>query len=237
MYNKNMENKELKKTLKTFTLLYIEDEDAIRENLLLTLNMIFKNVIAVSNAEEALNIYNNDTPNIILSDINLPNMSGIEFIKIVREENYNIPVILLSAFTDTNILLESTKLKLVDYLTKPVSFDNLYQSFLNATKEIIRDGNIIVKFEDNIIYDIKKKILFKDDKELNLTLNESKLLDLFLNKKDETLPIELIKNHVWEDSYLASDAAFKSLLNKLRLKVGKNTIKNVSGIGYYLVTF
>jgi len=232
-----MENKKLKKALKTFTLLYIEDEDTIRENFTSTLNIIFKNVIAVSSAEEALKIYNSNKPNMILSDINLPNMSGIDFIKIIREENYNIPVIFLSAFTDTNILLEATKLKLIDYLTKPVSFNNLYQSFLNATKEIIRDGNFIVNFEDNIIYDIKKKILFKDEKEINLTLNESKLLDLFLDKKGETLPIELIKNYVWEDSYYASDAAFKSLLNKLRLKIGKNTIKNVSGIGYYLVTF
>ena len=84
---------------------------------------------AVESADLALEIYNNNRIDIILSDINLPGMSGLEFTKIIREENRLIPIILLTAHTNTELLLEATRLRLIDYLTKPIDFEMLIFSF------------------------------------------------------------------------------------------------------------
>ncbi len=230
-----MQKEQYTKLLKTFTLLYIEDEDNIRNNLVLTLNLIFKDVIAVANSEDALKIYKEKKIDIILSDINLPRMSGLDFSKIIRKENISIPIILLSAYTDTNFLLEAAKLKLISYLTKPINFDELLEAFKLGVDDIFRDNQSLIEFKNNISYNLSNSILYENDKEKDLTQSERKLLQLFIQRKNTTISIEEIKNYIWEDSYKATDSAFKSLLNKLRYKIGQESIKNVSGVGYRLV--
>ncbi|MEA2018628.1 MAG: response regulator transcription factor [Campylobacterota bacterium] len=231
-----MINSEVKKILKALTLLYIEDEKSIRDSLCSTLKLIFKEVIDTPTAEEALIIFDEKTPDIVLSDINLPSMSGIELTQKIRKKNVEIPIILLTAYTDTSILLDATKLKLISYLTKPVIFDELYQSFIDAIKDIKRFSNQNINISNTIVYDIQNSILYENKLEKDLTLSERKLLDFFIKYKDRTLSVQEIKNYIWEDSDKASDSAFKSLLNKLRQKIGQNSIKNISGVGYRLVT-
>ena len=174
-------------------------------------------------------------PDLILTDIQMEGLNGIDFIKKIRVDNHNIPVILITAHIETEILLEATRLKLIDYLQKPVKFDTLYQAFINAANDIIRQGGLFINFGTNCCYDLKRSILIKNEKEVNLTNSEQKLLKLLLENMGTTLTYERIKAHVWEDIYDATDTALKSLLNKLRGKIGKSSIKNVSGIGYYLV--
>jgi len=226
----------LKKVLKNLVILYIEDEDEIRNNLEQTLQLIFKKVISTENAENALQLFHNNKVDIILSDINLPNKSGIDFIKDIRETNYTIPAILLTAYTDKEFLLEATQLKLINYLTKPIVFDELMETFLNAAKEIIRNGMYLLEFENNITYDVINSLLFENNIEQDLSTNERKLLELFINNQNRTVKTEEIKSYIWNDDEKATETALKSLLNKLRKKIGQNSIKNVSGIGYHLVT-
>ena len=235
MYNSIMNNIKVKDILKNLTILYIEDEDVIRKNLTKTLDMIFKKVISSISAEEAIEKYNKYSPDLILSDINLLKISGIEFAKHIRKENYKIPIILLTAHTETNMLLEATRLKLVSYLTKPVDFKELYSSFENAVKEILINKHQLVKFQDGITYDVSSKLLQKSNKEIHLTSSEHRLLDIFIHKKDVTVTIEEIKNLLWDDPYDATESAFKSVLSKLRAKIGRTSIKNISGMGYILV--
>ncbi len=220
---------------KNFTILYVEDENNIRDSLTSTLELIFKNVYSVENAELALEVYDSKDIDIILSDIGLPGMSGIDLVKSIRKNNSQIPIILLTAYTQMEVLLEAVKLKLVSYLTKPVTFDNLSSALIDAHQELKESSTKTFTIKNNIIYNIDKKMLFQDGKDLNITASEDKLLNIFINNKSRTIPIEEIKNLMWDDSYYATDAAFKSILNKLRKKIGADSIKNISGIGYYLV--
>ena len=76
----------------------------------------------------------------------------------------------------------------------------------------------------------------KINRKKKLTASETKLLNFLVKNKHRTVSMQEIKNEIWDDPYDATDTAFKSLLHKLRAKIGKNSIKNVSGIGYFLVT-
>jgi len=222
------------KLLKTKSLLYIEDEENIRNTLTSTLQLMCKEVFAFESAVSALKNFQSIKPDIILSDVSLDEMSGIDFIKRIRKTNSKIPIIILSAHTDTSFLLEATKLKLVEYLTKPATFKELENSLLLAVKEIHVTTERFYHLNEGIKYDSLHKILYNNNEIIKLSTSETSLLELFIKNSDRTIHTEEIKNFIWNDSYNATDTALKSLLHKLRRKIGKNSIKNVSGIGYYL---
>ncbi len=223
------------KLLKTKSIMYIEDEDNIRKDLTSTLELLCQQVFAFSNAEEALTSFTQTQPDMILSDISLGGLSGLEFTKLVRQKDKKIPIILLSAHTDTTYLLEAAKLKLVEYLTKPITYNELLESLFLALDEIQNNEKRFINISNTIKYDILHKVLYENDNAKKLSASETNLLDFFIKNKHRTLSIEEIKNHIWEDSYCVTETALKSLLHKLRNKVGKNAIKNVSGIGYYII--
>ncbi len=219
------------------TILYIEDEDNIRDNIAKTLQLICNKVFAVGNADLALEIYKNNKIDIILSDINLPGMSGLEFTKIVRQGNRLIPIILLTAHTNTELLLEATRLRLIDYLTKPIDFEMLHDALKRATKEILLNGTYVVNFENNTSYNVNKKLLMNQNtaQEIKLTSSEIDLLEYMLKSKERVISNQELKSVLWQDQDLATDSALKNLLNKLRNKIGKESISNISGIGYRLL--
>ena len=128
-------SQELLQVLKTLTILYIEDEDAIRNEMTKVLQLLTKEVFAYSNAKDGYKGYTQKKPDMILSDISLGGESGIEFSKKVRTIDKQIPIILLSAHTDTSYLLDAARLKLVAYLTKPINFGftNLIQFLMSSS--------------------------------------------------------------------------------------------------------
>ncbi len=227
----------LLQTLKSFTILYIEDEPVIQKEMEQVLSLLCKEVFSYSTAKEAYEGYKVKTPDIILSDISLEEESGIEFVKQVRQTDKKTPIILLSAHTDTAYLLEASKLKLVAYLTKPIHFEELKQTLFEAVEEHLGNDDTkqnLFSITDSISFDTEHKTLQINNKQKKLSSYESRLLAYFIKNKTRTLSPEELKNHVWDDPYDATDTALKSLIYKLRTKIGKDTVQNLSGVGYYL---
>ncbi len=233
----NYSEKELNNILRKMNILYIEDEEAIRENMKKTLSILCDNIYDTDCILNAESLLKNHRIDIIISDINLPNQNGIDFIKKIRTDDKTIPVILLSAYTDKHYLLEATKLKLVDYLTKPVDFKTLLSSLQNCVTEILENSRYILTFENSIQFNFLQKKLYEkeNNKEILLTSKELLLLDVLIKNSNRVISAEEIKIDVWEDSDEATDSALKNLLNKLRKKIGKESIENISGVGYRLI--
>ena len=222
--------------LKNLNILYIEDEYNIRENMKKTLLLFCKNIFDVSNIQEAKNILKEQRIDIVISDINLPEISGIDFIKELRKSDKKMPVILLSAFTDTKYLLEATKLKLVDYITKPVDFKTLYASLNTCVEEILDNSRYLINFQNSIQYNVlhKKLIDLNTKEEITLTLKELDLISFLIKNSNRIVSSDELKSNIWEDCFEATDSALKNLLNKVRKKIGKESITNISGVGYRL---
>lgn len=232
-------NEQLLTTLKSLTILYIEDEDAIRKEMSQILSLLCKKVLSFSNAKDAYIGYTKEHPDIILSDISLGGESGIDLAKKIRQIDKKIPIILLSAHTDTEYLLAAAKLKLVAYLTKPINFEELKQTLFEAVEEQLNHTQIqqsqnLFHITPSISFDREHKTLQINDKPKKLSSYESRLLEYFIENKSRTISAEEIKNYVWDDPYDATDTALKSLIYKLRIKIGKDSIQNLSGVGYYL---
>jgi DNA-binding response OmpR family regulator len=224
------------KILKNLNILYIEDETNIRLNIKKTLELFCQNVFDVENISYAKEILATNRIDIIISDINLPDMSGIDFIKELRKIDKTIPIILLSAYTDKNFLLEATRLKLVDYLTKPIDFKNLNSALQKCVEEILENSRYIILFKNHIEYNVLYRKVFDliNKNEISLTSKELDLLDFLIKNSNRVCSAEELKDAVWEDSYEATDSALKNLLNKIRKKIGKESIINISGVGYRL---
>lgn len=224
-----------KDILQNMIIMYIEDEENIRVNVTKTLELLCKSVESFSNSEAALHFLKKNHIDIIISDINLPKMSGIEFSKTIRDLDLNIPIILLTAHTDTKFLLEATKLKLIDYLTKPINFDNLHQALQRSCQDILDNSRYIINFPNLTVYNIQQKSLSLNNVNIALTNKEILLLEYLIRHIHRVVLYDELKEYVWEDSIDATESALKNVLNKLRKKIGKDTIQNISGVGYRLI--
>ena len=155
-----------KNLLKRFTLLYVEDDDIIRGELSQLLMSFFSMVYVAKSGKEGLRTYleNQDNIDLILTDVNMPELNGIEMIKKIREFDRKIPVIFATAHSDNEFLAEAIKLRVQEYIIKPIDVryllsllseiaNNLYheillkqqQEELSKYKEIIDSNNIVIK--------------------------------------------------------------------------------------------
>jgi YesN/AraC family two-component response regulator len=117
-------------------ILYAEDEEDIRTLLARVLKKLAKEVIVAQNGLEALSMYEEHSPDIIITDINMPKMSGFEMAEKVRENNKLIPIIAVTAHNDTEYFMDAIKLGVTSFLVKPVEISEL-QRVLTSVEQIV----------------------------------------------------------------------------------------------------
>lgn len=158
-----------KNLLKKLTLLYVEDDDPVRTELSKLLSEFFSNVYIAKDGKEGFEIFEKQKIDMILTDINMPQLSGIEMVKKIREKDKEIPVIMATAYSDNELLLSAIKLKVQEYIIKPVDVrklislmnevaKNIYQKIyfqervkeLERYKEITETNNIVIKIDTNM---------------------------------------------------------------------------------------
>jgi two-component system, OmpR family, response regulator VanR len=218
-----------------YRVLFVEDEEELRKNYVTYLEMIFEEVLEAQDGEEALRIYKTRKPHIMIVDIHLPLMSGLEFLHEVRKEDHATRAIMLTAHTDTAFLIQAAALKLTCYLTKPISRKALQEGLDAAMEEIRRFETrplLRVELDDSYSWDREKEALFHFDRNIPLSKKEQQLLSLLFSDTKRTFTYDEIFEHVWGYEQNGTLDALKSLVKTLRKKLPKETIINVFGIGY-----
>jgi len=220
--------------LKNYSLLYVEDEPEIRANMTEYLKSYFDVVEVASDGEEALKLYQKSRHDILLLDINLPYLDGLSVAKEVRRKNVNAKIIMITAHTDQDKLLEAIELKLTKYLVKPVTpkvFKNALHSLAN---ELCSSSKNYFKFSNNYFWDKDRKMLLSGEKEVSLMEKERRLLRLLIENQSKVVSYEDIMVNLWDDAY-ERDISIDSVKNQirtLRKKIPENLIYNVYGQGY-----
>ena len=227
-------NLSLKKLLKELTVLYVTNKEDDFKKITSVLEVFFDKISYTNNQDDALDIYEKTFPNIVIVDINLTNSNGIELIKKIRKKNQMIPILVITKNKEISNLVEAIKLNLVDYLLKPIDINKLIFSLNQIAKIILNSGEITTTIKDNIKYHYVEKVVINDNKKESLTKTETRLIELLLINKDKIVSIQEIKRVIWGNKEV-SESAFKSLLNRLSKKIGKDTITNSFGIGYGII--
>jgi len=216
---------------KNLKLLYVEDEKNVRKYASSYFKRIFGEVHESANASTAFEIFKKEKPHILITDIKMEELSGIELIKQIRHIDKNCQIIILSAFLDTQYLLDAIPLNIVKYLSKPINHDELYGVLLQCLKNISENHNTLIHFSKSSYYNVSKRILFNDGHIIKLSHQEIKFLELLCENKTRVVPYEEIENAIWYDTVM-SENALRTLVKKLRQKLPKNSLENISKLGY-----
>jgi len=215
---------------KTMKVLYAEDENTIREEVTSILSFFFKDVIAVANGNQALLKYEEHKPDILIFDICMPELDGLDLLREIRIRDKNIPVIMLTAHTENPYLMRAIELNITRYLVKPFSKDTLIEALNECSKTIFKNLQTI-SLDNKYLFDFTNKTLFCDKTLIPLTANELKLVEVMALKPDTIHKFDSLIESIWgwED---VSKEALKSLVKGLRKKLPVPLIHNVFGIGY-----
>ncbi len=212
--------------------LYAEDEKGIRKHITEVLELFFDKVVAVEDGLEATYEMEVGSYDVLMFDICMPNLDGLEAIKKIRKKDKKIPVVILSAHTEEEYLWKAVELKITKYLVKPYDKQSLIDALKIVALELV-DNNLEIQLKNGCIYNPVKKIVCEGSKNIQLTLKESRLLEYFIKRQSQSVTFDDIGEYLW-DMEVPTKEAIKSVVKELRKKIGKECIKNVYGIGYML---
>lgn len=218
-----------------YKILVVEDEEAIRKNYIIFLKMFFKEVYEADDGEKAYNLYKSEKPDIMIVDINIPKLNGLELIKKIREKDFTTKIIILTAHSDKYFLFEAIELKLIKYLVKPVSRKDLNEALDLAINEISQYTILNIKniqLTDEYSWNTELKELKFHNKIIDLTNKERNFLSLLLSHKNRAFNYNEIFEYVWTNEELISLNSLKNLVKRLRKKLPENMILNVFNEGY-----
>lgn len=220
-----------KEEFKNIKILYVEDDENIRKNAISYFQRLFDTVYEAADAFSAWEIIKEEKPHIIITDIKMPKMSGLELVKKIRQFDEKVQIIILTAFTDTRYLLEAVELGLVKYLVKPIRHDKMLPVLLQCSNNLKEKKSNIKHLTDTCLFDTFNKTLVNDNKIIKLTKNELDFLELLCVNNNRVVTYVEIENKIWYDSVM-SDDAIRSLVRNLRRKLPKDTLNNIARVGY-----
>lgn len=222
-----------------FSILIVDDEKSLLENLYNFLkNKGFKDVYTAKNLKEARFKLKNFNIDLIVLDLMLPDGSGFDLLKEVRQ-NSNVAVIILSALDGIDDRREGFENKADDYLVKPFFPDELLwriDAVLRRSKKIKTSEKLNL---GNVIFDKSKGILEKNGKEIQLTATQYKILEYLSENVNMIVSIDRILENIWQDSYGYENTLITHIY-RLREKLEDNPrdpkiLITIKGLGYKLV--
>ncbi|PLY09194.1 MAG: response regulator [Arcobacter sp.] len=212
--------------LHDFNILYLEDDENLLKHTSDVLEDFVNNIYAVKTSNEAMEVLLNKKVDAIISDILLENENGIDFLKHIKSKNINIPTILTTAHTDTNYLLDAIKLKVENYIVKPINIKELLNTLhdillpIVQEKEIRTNANVIrtiAAITDSKQVAIVKYIISKLDNENHFTASYSDVMEEFSISKPTLIKLfkELAEKNilvkVQHKTYRFNEASLESL--------------------------
>lgn len=169
-------------------------------------------------------------PDLVITDIAMPIMDGLDMAREIKEISDDVPIVVLSAYSEKERLLRSIDIGIDKYLIKPVDIEELFKVLDYLIGEKI-EANMLVKISEEYQFNKTKRTLIYSGEEIVLTKKELAFISLLLKQPGALVLHEDIKKNVWIGEHV-SDTAVRTFIKRVRDKVGEDFIKNVPSLGY-----
>lgn len=215
--------------LSNINVLIVEDDEMTAFGIKQSLSLYCKKIDIAQDGIVGFEKFERNKPDVVIADINMPEMNGLEMVKIMHEISPHLPVIIMTSYDSSENMLESINQRVYSYLRKPIQIEDLQTQLLMATKDIY---NSIVLLKNKFSYNKNTKILKnKDNESIDLTKTEKKLFHLLAANVDSVVEFLVIENYVWESKSMSSEA-LRMCIKKIRAKTYNSIIENIQGCGY-----
>ena len=213
----------------SYKVLLLEDDELFSETIKDFLEEEEFKVSVVEDAKKALNRCYKGKYDLYLFDVKVPFMSGFDLLKELRGAGDDTPTIFITSYKEKESLKEGFLSGADDYIKKPVDLDELLFRIKALLKRSVGEE---IKDFDGFRFDMKRKILTKENKEIELNPKELELLALLLKNEGKTVTKEMIYEALWNPDEIISEGALRVYINNLKKTIGKDKITNIRGVGY-----
>ena len=214
-------------------LLIIEDEVSIQAALSKGFRKLEYTVDLASDGEEALELFFSSTYGLVVLDLNLPKLDGMEVLREIRLDNKDLPVLILSARSEVEDKIAGFDQGANDYLAKPFHFGELEARVRALLRRNFKISDTVLAIGP-VRIDTAAKRIFVMEHEVSLSKKEYGILEYLCLRRGETIsPTQLIE-HIWESDAEDVFNSFKVHLSRLRKKLPAHFIQNARGRGYYV---
>lgn len=218
-------------------ILIVEDEQILNDTINKSLKKSGYEVESAFDGINAMEMIEIESYDLIILDLNLPHMDGMEILKNLRKEDEETKVLILSARSQIKDKVEGLDAGANDFLQKPFHLDELKARVRSLTRRNFIQKNSEISF-DKIEFDSKNRRVFVDGEELKLTRKEIGILEYLLLNQGRPISQEELIEHVWDSSVdLLSNSIrvhISALRKKLKNKLNYDPIENRIGVGYLL---
>ena len=216
--------------LRTLNILLVEDEIKLSKLLKNAIGDEFYKFSIANDGEEGLKLFKQLLPDIVITDIMMPKKTGLEMAQEIKIIDKNIPIIILSAFSETDKLLNAIDVGIVKYFIKPFDPDELLE-YIKSLENSFNQRTIV--FKDNFKYNRTKKALYKQYKYIKLSKREKDFLELLIYEYENNnyvVDSTTIKKEIWGE--VVSDDRLRTFIRRFREKTSKELVENIKGEGY-----
>ena len=214
-------------------LLLCEDEEDISSALARGLRKLNYFVDTAMDGEEALDLYYESDYDLIILDINMPKLDGLEVLKAIREDNYDKKVLILSARDSINDRVAGLDLGANDYLVKPFAFKELEARIRALLRTSYTKSSDVIRLESfDITLLVDKKQVLKSGIPVSLTPKEYGIFEYLCCNKNALVPTAELLEHNIDMNANDASTVIKVHIASIRKKLGANVIKTNRGMGY-----
>jgi two-component system alkaline phosphatase synthesis response regulator PhoP len=217
------------------TILVVDDEKDLLDIISYNLKKEGFQVLIAENGREGIELARVHHPDLILLDIMMPEMDGIEVCKMLKadESMKHTPVIFLTAKSEERVEVKGLDLGADDFIAKPVSTGKLL-SRIKAVLRRYRDDSdpLLILQEHGLTIDRERFVVTQNGVEMNLPKKEFELLYFLASRKGKVLDRQTLLNEVWGNNIYVIDRTVDVHIRKIREKIGEDLIETVKGVGY-----
>jgi two-component system, OmpR family, response regulator VanR len=216
--------------LNAYTLLYAEDESLVQETMTKYFESYFHSVYCAADGEEALELYQRYHPDVVILDINMPKINGLEVARRIRREDPHTRIIMLTANSEKEMLLQAIEIDMSKYLIKPVSPFDFKAALDKVTSELIALPN--QSHKKRLEYTIDKEgLIYRNKSLLKLSKSEHKTLEILIKNIGYSVAYETFF-YGDDNTEISNEATLRNIMAKLRKKCPDLTIKSIQEVGY-----